>query len=40
MSAELETQQGKTIVDACKDENVDRLIFSTLLNVSEGIDPS
>jgi uncharacterized protein YbjT (DUF2867 family) len=35
MSAELETQQGKTIVDACKEENVDRLIFSTLLNVSE-----
>ena len=35
--AEWETKQGKTIVDACKEENVDRLIFSTLLNVTERI---
>jgi hypothetical protein len=37
MSAELETEQGRRIVDACKEENVDRLIFSTLLGVSECI---
>jgi hypothetical protein len=36
MDADLETRQGKNIVDACKEENVDRLVFSTLLNVTEG----
>lgn len=36
MSGELETKQGKTIVDACKEEKVDRLIFSTLINVTEA----
>jgi hypothetical protein len=37
MDPEWETKQGKTIVDACKEANVDRLIFSTLLNVTECI---
>jgi uncharacterized protein YbjT (DUF2867 family) len=35
MDADLETKQGKAIVDASKEANVDRLIFSTLLNVTE-----
>jgi len=35
MSGELETKQGKTVVDACKEAKVDRLIFSTLINVTE-----
>lgn len=37
MDADLETKQGKTIVDACKEANVDRLIFSTLLGITECI---
>jgi len=35
MDADYETKQGKTIVDACKEANVDRFIFSSLLGVSE-----
>jgi hypothetical protein len=40
MDADLETKQGKAIVDASKEANVDRLIFSTLLNVTECMPPT
>jgi hypothetical protein len=35
MDPDRETRQGKAIVDASKEANVDRLIFSTLLGVTE-----
>ena len=36
MDADLETQQGKTLADACKEANVERFIFSSLPYVSKG----
>jgi nucleoside-diphosphate-sugar epimerase len=36
MNADKETQQGKTVVDACKEADVERLIFSSLPYVSKG----
>jgi putative NADH-flavin reductase len=37
MSAEVELNQGKNIVDAAKEAGVERLIWSSLPNVSKGI---
>jgi hypothetical protein len=33
---ELETKQGKNLVDACKEAGVERFIWSSLPNVTEG----
>lgn len=35
MSKETETAQGKAVTDACKDAGVERIIFSSLLHVTE-----
>jgi len=36
MDGEKEFQQGKNLIDACKQVGVERVIFSTLANVSKG----
>jgi len=36
MDGEKEFQQGKNVIDACKEVGVERVIFSTLANVTKG----
>jgi hypothetical protein len=37
VSAEIEIQQGKNVADACKKAQVKHLVWSSLINVKEGL---